>query len=173
METGAYERAAGTGQPLPPTIEQLYRDEHAPVLRYLQRLVDSRETAEDLVQETFVKALRHWDQRTGASARGWLFRIARNTAFDYLRRRRQLPVLPLDDHTVPGTAPPMAVDDTEPILEALRLLPDRYRVPLLLQLTGGYAPSDIAALLGCNAGTVRTRLHRARAQFRALYVRHA
>jgi RNA polymerase sigma-70 factor, ECF subfamily len=157
-------------------IERLYRDEHQSIARYLERLVENRETAEDLAHETFIKALRHWDQQRSACPRGWLFRIARNTAYDHLRRRRQLPMLPLDDRSVEcaaGAVPAAGSDDADVIWETIRHLPETYRVPLVLQVAGGYAPSDIATLLGWNATTVRTRLHRARAQFRALYVRHA
>jgi DNA-directed RNA polymerase specialized sigma24 family protein len=49
-------------------------------------------------------------------------------------------------------------------------LPDQYRVPLLLQLWAGYSLNDIAAALGCNVATTKTRVHRARARFRQLYV---
>ena len=48
-------------------IDQLYREYHQPIQRYLERLVGQRETAEDLVQETFIKALRHWDQHDPAA----------------------------------------------------------------------------------------------------------
>jgi DNA-directed RNA polymerase specialized sigma24 family protein len=64
-------------------------------------------------------------------------------------------------------------DDADAIWETIRHLPETYRVPLVLQIAGGYAPIDIATLLGSNAATVRTRLYRARAQFRAMYERPA
>jgi RNA polymerase sigma-70 factor, ECF subfamily len=157
-------------------IEALYQTYHPLLLRYLGRLVGDPETAEDLCQEAFVKALFRWDQlRAEASAQAWLFRIARNTAFDHLRRRRQIPMLPLDDRSIEavGAVPSVGTDDADTIWETLRHLPENYRVPLVLHVAGGYAPIDIATLLGSNAATVRTRLYRARAQFRALYERYA
>lgn len=70
-------------------IAQLY-DAYTPaLLRYLKRLTGSREEAEDLAQETFLKALRHWDQlEANTNVQAWLFRIARNVAYDSFRRRR-------------------------------------------------------------------------------------
>src|SRR5688500_18305919 len=80
------------------TIEQLYQDHRQPILRYLDRLVSDRETAEDLCHETFTKALRHWKElEQVAVARSWLYRIATNTAYDYLRRRRRVAITPLTD----------------------------------------------------------------------------
>src|SRR3954465_1006970 len=72
-------------------IELLYEEYQRPLLAYLTRLVSDREAAEDLCQETFIKAMRSWEQRdTSASASAWLYRIATNTAYDYLRRRRRI-----------------------------------------------------------------------------------
>jgi RNA polymerase sigma factor (sigma-70 family) len=79
-------------------IEQLYYDEHQLLLRYLKRLVSDCEAAEDLCHETFIKALQHWNQHDpAANARGWLYRIASNTAYDYLRRRRRVAMTTLTD----------------------------------------------------------------------------
>ena len=59
--------------------------------------------------------------------------------------------------------------DAEPVWAALNHLPDHYRAPLLLQLAAGYPLHTIAATLGCNGNTIKTRLHRARLCFRQLY----
>ena len=80
------------------SVEQLYQEHHQPILRYLDRLVSDRETAEDLCQDTFIKALRHWNElEQQALARSCLYRIAKNTAYDYLRRRRREASTPLTD----------------------------------------------------------------------------
>jgi DNA-directed RNA polymerase specialized sigma24 family protein len=125
------------------SIEQLYHEHHQPLRRYLVRLLDDPMTAEDVCHEAFVKALQHWDDcDEAASARGWLYRIAKNTAYDHLRRQRRA---------------------------ALNNLPEHYRMPLLLQLATGYPLHTIAATLGCNVNTIKTRLRRARLRFRQLY----
>src|SRR5829696_8385086 len=80
------------------TIEQLYNDYHQPIRYYLTRLVSDREAAEDLCHETFIKALRAWgDLEHTAVVRSWLYRIAANTAYDFLRRRRRVAITPLTD----------------------------------------------------------------------------
>jgi RNA polymerase sigma-70 factor, ECF subfamily len=148
-------------------IDQLYREWHQPIQHYLERLVGQRETAEDLVQETFIKALRHWEQHDPAApARGWLYRIATNTAYDYLRRKRQITFTSLIDSQA---AIESRLDDAEPILAALRQLPEYYRTPMLLSLHAGYGHKDIAAALNSSVHSVKMRVHRARIQFRQHY----
>jgi RNA polymerase sigma-70 factor, ECF subfamily len=156
------------------TIEQLYDEYHQPLLRHLERLVHHRETAEDLCHETFIKALRHCDQRdVSLSARGWLYTIATNTAFDYLRRQRRVRrALTLADPAELPNEPAFAarLDEREMIRMALRRIPKHYRAPLLLHLYAGYELQTIATALGCNINTIKSRVHRARAQFRQIYL---
>src|SRR5262245_34086262 len=77
-------------------VERLYDEYRRPLLAYLGRLVGDREAAEDLCQETFLKALRCWARHDpAASPVAWLYRIATNSAYDYLRRRRRAALAPL------------------------------------------------------------------------------
>ena len=121
-------------------IEQLYTDYYQPILRHLERLVGNRETAEDLAHETFIKALRYWAQlNQTASARKWLYRIATNTAYDYLRRKRRVKMTPLaDEHALIFVAPALEIrfDEAEPIQAAFERLPEHYRLPLVLSSAG-------------------------------------
>ena len=155
------------------SIEQLYHDHYQPLRRYLERLLDDPTTAEDVSHESFVKALQHWDDcDQAANARGWLYRIATNTAYDHLRRQRRVMMTPLTDtsQAIAGAAAPEAqYADAEPMWAALNHLPEDYRVPLLLQFAAGYPLHTIAATLGCNVNTIKTRLRRARLRFRQLY----
>jgi RNA polymerase sigma-70 factor, ECF subfamily len=156
------------------TFEQLYEAYHQPLLRYLERLVRQRETAEDLCHESFIKALRHWDERdTSLSARGWLYCIATNTAFDYLRQQRRVRhVLIAGDPAQLPSEPAFAahLDERETVCTVLRRIPTHYRVPLLLHLYAGYKLKAIATALGSNINTIKTRVHRGRAQFRQIYL---
>ena len=156
------------------TVEQLYHDHRQPILRYLNRLVRDPEMAEDLCQETFIKALRYWNElQQIAVARSWLYRIATNTAYDELRRRRRVAWSSLAEEQealVSGSMLERQLEESEPIQAALQHLPGQYRVPLVLQLCAGYSLNDIATALGCNVNTVKTRVHRARRRFRELYV---
>jgi RNA polymerase sigma-70 factor (ECF subfamily) len=156
------------------TIEQLYHKYHQPLGRYLARLVTDRETAEDLCHETFIKALSHWSGRDQAgNARGWLYRIATNTAIDHLRRQCRVAITPLTEtHGALGLASAMECQfaDADSVWVVLNHLPEHSRVPLLLQIGAGYTLQDIATTLGCNVNTIKTRVHRARLRFRQLYV---
>lgn len=155
------------------SIEQLYHEHHQPLRRYLARLVGDPATAEDVCHEAFVKALQHWDDcDEAANARGWLYRVATNTAYDHLRRQRRVAITPLTGthEAIAGAAAPEShFADAESIWAALSSLPDHYRVPLLLQLAAGYPLHTIAAMLDCNVNTIKTRLHRARLRFRQIY----
>jgi RNA polymerase sigma-70 factor, ECF subfamily len=156
------------------TIEQLYEAYHRPLLRYLERLVHQRETAEDLCHESFIKALRHWDERDASlSPRGWLYCIATNTAFDYLRQQRRVKrVLTAGDPAELPSEPAFAahLDERVAIWTTLSRIPTHYRVPLLLHSFAGYKLKTIATALGSNINTIKTRVHRGRAQFRQIYL---
>lgn len=172
MVTRAHQDAATEMLAPPTSIEQVYADYYQPIQRYLERLVRHHETAEDLAHETFIKALRHWEQlEQTTSVRGWLYRIATNTAYDHLRRGRRVAMVPLlHDQAAHTAAHEPQIDDAEPVRVALKNISDMYRIPLLLHIWAGYPLQDIADALGLNVATVKTRVHRARAQFRRLYV---
>ena len=146
-------------------------------MAHLLRIVSQRETAEDLCQETFVKALRAWEQQNPpANVQAWLFRIATNTAYDYLRRQRRIRFLALD------ASPPPSVDDHElatrldaasAVARAFRRLSPHQRVLLLQHYYADRSIPDIAALLECRQATINTRLFRARAQLRKVLQPHA
>jgi RNA polymerase sigma-70 factor (ECF subfamily) len=154
-------------------VASLYEAYQRPILIYLRRIVSDYEVAEDLCQETFIKALRHWDNRDPeASVSAWLYRIATNTAYDFLRRRRRIRFTTLCDteyaHCV-AESPELHIDDREPVQQALAQLPPIYRLPLLLHSCSGHSTQEIARALGCSNSAVKTRLFRARARFREVY----
>jgi RNA polymerase sigma-70 factor, ECF subfamily len=154
------------------TFEQLYRDYHEPILRYLERLVGHRETAEDLCQETFLKVFQHGEEYTALlHQRAWLYRIATNTAYDHFRwqRRRRLSPLSEDMYALDYEIDlAERLDDAETIRQVLLRLPTHNRLALLYA-SAGYDLKTIATELGCKAATVKTRIHRARVHFQALY----
>jgi RNA polymerase sigma-70 factor (ECF subfamily) len=136
-------------------------------------MTGSEAAAEDLTQETFLKALRHWGQLERAEgARAWLFRIATNTAYDHFRRRRRLPTTQLTElhmETLAAASTELQVEERELLRALVARLPKRYRLPLLLRAYAGYQVDDIAARLGWKVGTVKSRLSRARAQLQKQY----
>ena len=154
-------------------IEPLYEEYQRPVLAYLTRLISDREAAEDLCQETFIKAMRGWEQRDPtASVVAWLYRIATNTAYDYLRRRRRIRFTPLIDVDAPPSGAhsmESRLDEEEVVQHALAQLPTMYRLPLVLHSCHGRSTQEIAEAMGCSNSAIKTRLFRARERFREVY----
>lgn len=141
--------------------------------RFARRLTGDDAGAEDLVQETFTRALGAADRfEPGTDLRAWLFRILRNLNLDARRRERRHPTVaaaPLEE--IAGAAP--AEDEAEGLrriaardLErALAALPEEWRTLVLLRLEG-LGDRELAEVMGCPAGTVKSRLARARAALR-------
>jgi RNA polymerase sigma-70 factor (ECF subfamily) len=154
-------------------FEQLFQDYHDDIYVYLCRLVSDRQQAEDLAQDAFMKAYRALDRLPAeANLRAWLYRIATNTALDWLRRHRLIAWLPLferDNH--PAIQSSFAEESLESVAvqRALSRLPLRYRAPLVLFVCQGFSTQEIADILKISQGAVKTRLFRARERFRRLY----
>jgi RNA polymerase sigma-70 factor (ECF subfamily) len=136
--------------------------------RYAYRLSGDRQTAEDLVQESLLRAWKslHRLQDPGA-IRGWLKTIVRReNARRFERMQPKIVDAPVEDL---GVAAPGY--DTSPeafaLRQALRELPAEYREPLLLQVLHGYSQQEIADRLGISAAGAGTRLFRARQKLRA------
>jgi RNA polymerase sigma-70 factor, ECF subfamily len=143
-------------------LEQHYVQTGPMLLAYFRRQRPLNGTADDLLQETFVRALHHPDRlQRAVSGRAYLFGIARHIALDALRRLR-----PADE--VPADFPAEPVPDEDPRLGALRAaitrLPPLHREPLLLKLREELSYEEIAEVLALPVGTVRSRLHYAVAQ---------
>lgn len=139
------------------------------VFRFLLRMIDVRDEAMDLTQDTFMKAyqaLPGW--RPEAQFRTWLFRIARNAALDSLRRSRRVAFVPLDEDTERADQAPTAEEWLDArrrhvhLERALRALPPDHREILLLREVEGLSYADMACVLAINEGTVKSRLARAR-----------
>jgi RNA polymerase sigma-70 factor (ECF subfamily) len=154
-----------------------YADALHNLARYLTRYDAD---ADDLVQETYARALQAAGQFTpGTNLKAWLFRILRNTFISRYRRERSNPVVGGFDATEPtvvGAAQDhWFMDDAEldrlrkvvaaEIEAALRTLSEDARTVILLDLEG-LTESEVAEVIGCPVGTVKSRLARARAALR-------
>lgn len=154
-------------------FDELYARHHQRIWAFLLRLSGRRDEAEDLFQETWVKAARHVHRlEEGTRLLPWLFTIARNEhrsarrflLFDF-RKREQLLVEPGEPSQDPET---LLFDRDEALLleAALSSLGDAHREVLLLAHVEGLPSADIAAVLGQSDDAVRKRLSRARAELR-------
>jgi RNA polymerase sigma-70 factor, ECF subfamily len=148
------------------------------VYRVARHLVGSREAAEDLVQETYVRAFRSWQQYTpGTNLRAWLLRILTNLNIDRGRRQQRTPQTtsldekgdyylydkleereggPLDEERVIERL------SQDSIVDALAHVPHDFRDVLVLVDIGEFSYADTAQILDIPIGTVMSRLHRGR-----------
>ena len=132
--------------------------------RYAAWLSRDRTIAEDVVQESLLRAWKSLDAlRDEAAARHWLLTIVRRENARYFERRR-LDTVDVDDLTPSQEAllaeqPDHELDDMR---DAIYRLDDDYREPLVLQVLMGYSTNEIGELMGLRQGAVLTRLHRAR-----------
>ena len=158
------------------TFEALAMPLLAPLYNFAHWLAGNRDEAEDLVQETYVKALKGFGSFTpGTNFRAWMYRILRNT---FLTSRTGLKAtVSLDDEENPVTEPAADDDpesllfaraDQEEIRRALEQLPVVHREIILLCDVEEMSYKEIAELAGIPIGTVMSRLSRARSSMRSL-----
>lgn len=137
------------------------------------RLLSDRDLAEDITQETFIRAYLGLKLFRGRSFRAWVLRIAHNAALDFLRAKARRPQLSLEQ-APEQTAPDELERSVEqltlvPVLEAaLAKLPHEQRVVLLLADVEGLPYDEVAEVLALPIGTVKSRLARARVRLRAI-----
>ena len=145
------------------------------LFNFVYRFVGDRETAEDIVQETFLRAFRRRKEyRAIANFSTWLFTIAGNLAKSELRRRKRWRFLSLnwdeetetgidipDESQRPDTVTETSLADRQ-IQEAIESLPANYRKVVLLRDVEGLSYQEIAEIVGRPVGTVKSRVNRAR-----------
>jgi RNA polymerase sigma-70 factor, ECF subfamily len=150
---------------------ELYRRYHAGIFRYAWQMSGSRSTAEDILQEvflTFIQKMRAYDRSRG-SLSSYLYGIARNMVMRWLEENQVKVVTSNEEqHEVidPVTNPLAELSRGESIRRvrmAIMSLPARYREVIVLCELQEVAYSGAAEVIGCSIGTVRSRLHRARA----------
>lgn len=159
------------------------------VYRFALRLCGSPDQAADLMQDTFLRAFRAWDQYTrGTQCKSWLFTICRNMYLRQWERSRRHEEI-VSANTAPdgpgvdvenplwSTVAPVDpegaffgsfVDET--VLDAIQALPEEFRSAVVLSDVEGMSYAEVSGILGVPVGTVKSRLFRGRRQLqRALY----
>ena len=152
------------------TFEALVNAYSADLYRYAYWLCKEKQLAEDLVQETFMRAWKALDQLDDPqSAKAWLIRILRRELSRHLSKHK-VDLLSLETMTesleLMQEQPGLDKVESWLLQRALKTLPDTYLEPLILQIIDGYSCDEIAGLLGISAGAVMTRVCRARTQLR-------
>lgn len=148
---------------------QRYRE---PIFAFVFRSLGGSVQAEDVAQETFVRAFQNIGSfrfRNSARFSTWLFQLARHAALDELRRQRRRPTLSLDEFVrEPATAEANAADQMihhelgEAIGKAVAALPEDQRTALVLTEYHGQSAQEVARVLGCTVRGAESRLFRAR-----------
>lgn len=143
------------------------------------RMTKNPSDAEDLVQETFLKAYKSFDRfETGTNAKAWLFKIMTNTFINTYRAKQKesasISFDEIDDSFLHNQLAGPAAETGDPekdffakildqdVVAAIERLPDEFRMVVVMALYEGFAYQEIADILGIQVGTVKSRLHRGR-----------
>ncbi len=181
------EAGAATGEWTPPTWEQIVEEHSARVYRLAYRLTGNVHDAEDLTQDVFIRVFRSLHTYRPGTFEGWLHRITTNVFLDKMRRKQRIRFDALSDESaarLPSRelGPEQSFADAhfdDDVQRALDSLAPDFRAAVVLCDIEGLSYEEIAATLDIKLGTVRSRIHRGRAQLRealahrAPEVRHA
>jgi RNA polymerase sigma-70 factor (ECF subfamily) len=158
----------------PPTWEELVRDHGARVYRLAYRLTGNPHDAEDLTQDVFVRVFRSLHRFQPGTFEGWLHRITTNLFLDGARRRQKIRFDGLAEGSAerlpsswPNPSDQLADADLDhDVAAALSALPPEFRAAVVLCDIEGLSYEEISQVLDIKIGTVRSRIHRGRAQLR-------
>lgn len=157
----------GTGD----TLSVLFDRYQTPLYNFYAKLTGDRTLSEDLVQEVFLRILKYSrSYQPGTPFRAWIYQIARNARVDHYRKT------PKHISFEPEMAPPVRPKDaaqesqeTQLLHRALMQMPEEKREILVLSRFQELKYEEIARLLGCELGTVKTRIHRALQELRHIF----
>ena len=157
-------------QSLDRDFSELYRTHLRDVYSYAYYRIGNHHDAEDLTEQTFLQAYRHFEralrESDGRPLRPWLIRIAHNLAANYYRDRSRRPQTALDDADTVSTLHPTEelVEEREEVMEVLTgvtNLPDDRREALIMRFALGMDNKEIARALGRTEGATKVLIHRA------------
>jgi len=159
----------------PPSWDEVVREHSGRVYRLAYRLTGNSHDAEDLTQDVFVRVFRSLSSYTPGTFEGWLHRITTNLFLDTVRRKQRIRFDALPDDAADRLSgrepsPDRVFDDRmldADIQAALDALAPDFRAAVVLCDIEGLSYEEIAATLDIKLGTVRSRIHRGRAQLRA------
>lgn len=147
-------------------IEELFHHYSNLIYRFILLMINSKEEAEDLTQEVFIKAYKGLPNFKGDSSyKTWLYSIARNITYDHYRKKRTIRLLKEITHLERTEPIPEEImemkEQTQYLYRAIMELKLPYREIIILRKIKGYQISETAELLGWTEAKVKTTLHRA------------
>src|ERR1700675_4479555 len=153
------------------TLGVLFERYHAPLYNFYAKLTGDRALSEDLVQEVFLRILRHRQTfRDGTPFRAWIYQIARNARIDHFRKSR--PQVPFEPEMAPVVAPgdpAQQQQESELLHRAMMELAEEKRELLILCRFQELRYDEVARLVGCGVSTVKVRIHRALHELREAF----
>jgi len=153
-------------------MEAIYERFKRLVFNLASRYTQDRTAAEDILQDTFVKVFTHLsDVRNADAFAAWLYRIALNTCYSYLRTRmspgfRTVPLSEVEGKAEEAVRNGHEASIRAPLDEAIRELPRKLRMVFLLHDVQGFKHEEIGRILGCTVGTSKSQLFKARLRIR-------
>lgn len=152
-------------------VEQLYDEFKNVMFCTALSIVKDNAQAEDIVQFAFIKIIKHIekiDKLPYNELKGYIVLIIKNLSIDYIRKRNQEKIVPIEnvdfsnenDMSVESIV--MTSMELNEVKERLKVMSDKYSLPLILKYSLGFSHAEIAEMLDVSAETVKTRCHRAK-----------
>ena len=165
-------------------LAELVSEHESGLLRYAARILNNAVTAQDVVQNVFIKLCSHWDRdlEPTPKLKSWLYRVTHNEAVDLIRKESRLRVLHekqeenrivMNPDCPDGRSCPMAADERmELVLQFVHKLHPREQQVVLLRMQEGLSYRDISAVTGRSEGNVGNLLHHAVRKLSELLKKH-
>ncbi|MGB1889424.1 MAG: RNA polymerase sigma factor, partial [Akkermansiaceae bacterium] len=158
---------------------ELLKQYERPLYQYIWQMLQQQQDCEDVMQETFRKALRALpDYREENHFKSWLFRIGRNEAIDIIRRRRRMIVAEAPEEYLGGVQDIESLPGARELIEeresmqafmrAIALLPEKEKEVVAMRTQGELSFKEIAEIVGAPIGTVLARMHAAKKRLKSL-----
>lgn len=144
--------------------EEIYNSYKKNIYNYFYRSTFNSHTAEELTQDTFLKAFKYFSSFRGeSSVQTWLFKIAHNTYLNHLKKSGGLKEESIEDFDAKSNTDAFSISDERTILrKILKMLSETERTLIILRDMNDLTYSEISSIMGLNEGQVKIGLHRAR-----------
>jgi len=147
----------------------IWEEHSAGLFKYILKHVNSREDAEDLLQEVFLKAHKNIENRRIENVRAWVYKIAKNTVIDYYRKKGSFNFSELTDDISSENEDRGVTDEIiECLLSMTNALPDKYKQALLLTQLGSMTQKEMAERKNLSSSGAKSRVQRARKKLKAM-----